>query len=87
MTRSRQFKNRKGINGGCRSTGHARQTARKELMEEWWLMPRHLRAVFCEKGSLWGPLRAMSRHLIIKGTVMAGKRVPYGSLLREGVAK
>ena len=32
MTRSRQFRNRKGINGGCRSTGHARQTARKELM-------------------------------------------------------
>lgn len=72
MTRSRQFRNRKGINGGCRSTGHARQTARKELMDEWWMMPRQLRAAFCEKGSLWGPLRAMSRHLVIKGTVLTG---------------
>ena len=51
--------------------------ARKELMDEWWMVPRQLRAAFCEKGSLWGPLRAMSRHLVIKGTVLTGKWEPY----------
>lgn len=66
--RDKQFKNRFGRQGGCRSTGAARRAAEQQFRREFWMTPRAMRRYWDEQqAALYGPCNLASRWLAWRG--------------------